>query len=139
TWILNTKNMKIKLIILAITATILSSCESHFDIYPETQVAESPALFKNEASLKTFTDGFYNNLDFNAIKDDKNSDNMEHITTPPAIRTSNYTMPTALGSGGWSWSELRNLNYFIQNVNLHTEDVALKNKNLAVAKFFRAW
>ncbi|WP_313189614.1 RagB/SusD family nutrient uptake outer membrane protein [Sphingobacterium sp.] len=131
--------MKIKLIILAITATILSSCESHFDIYPETQVAESPALFKNEASLKTFTDGFYNNLDFNAIKDDKNSDNMEHITTPPAIRTSNYTMPTALGSGGWSWSELRNLNYFIQNVNLHTEDVALKNKNLAVAKFFRAW
>ena len=131
--------MKTKYIIFSLLTFVFCSCESQFDIYPETQVAESPALFKNEASLKTFTDGFYNNLDFNSIKEDKNSDNMEHITTPPTIRTSNYTMPTALGSGGWSWGELRNLNYFIQNVNLHTEDVALKNKNLAVAKFFRAW
>src|SRR5690606_4224460 len=53
--------------------------------------------------------------------------------------SSNYTLPTALGSGGWSWSELRNLNYFIENVNAHTEDVELKQQNLAIAKFFRAW
>lgn len=128
-----------KLGILFFSLILFSSCESQFDQFPETQVAESPSLFKNEASLKTFTDGFYNSLDHNSIKDDKFSDNMEHITTPPAMRSSNYTLPTALGSGGWSWSELRNLNYFIQNVNEHTEDVALKQKNLAIAKFFRAW
>ena len=116
-----------------------SACESQFDLYPDTQVAESPALFKNAASLKTFTDGFYNDLDHNSIKNDKYSDNMEHITNPPPIRSSNYTLPTALGSGGWSWSQLRNLNYFIENVNLHTEDPELKNQNLAIAKFFRAW
>lgn len=125
--------------ILFLTLWILSSCESQFDQFPETQVSESPTLFKNAASLKTFTDGFYNNLDHNSIKDDKFSDNMEHITTPPAMRSSNYTLPTALGSGGWSWSELRNLNYFIENVNAHTEDVELKQQNLAIAKFFRAW
>lgn len=128
-----------KLGILFFSLILFSACESQFDQFPETQVAESPSLFKNEASLKTFTDGFYNSLDHNSIKDDKFSDNMEHITTPPAMRSSNYTLPTALGSGGWSWSELRNLNYFIQNVNEHTEDVALKQKNLAIAKFFRAW
>ncbi|SJN19703.1 Putative outer membrane protein, probably involved in nutrient binding [Sphingobacterium sp. JB170] len=132
------KTMK-KLGILFFGILILSSCESQFDQFPETQVAESPSLFKNAASLKTFTDGFYNNLDHNSIKDDKYSDNMEHITTPPAMRSSNYTLPTALGSGGWSWGELRNLNYFIQNVNEHTEDTQLKQQNLAIAKFFRAW
>lgn len=128
-----------KLGILFITLIITSACESQFDMYPETQVAESPALFKNAAGLKTFTDGFYNDLDHNSIKNDKYSDNMEHITNPPPIRSSNYTLPTALGSGGWSWTQLRNLNYFIENVNLHTEDVELKNSNLAIAKFFRAW
>lgn len=128
-----------KLGVLFITLIITSACESQFDMYPETQVAESPALFKNAAGLKTFTDGFYNDLDHNSIKNDKYSDNMEHITNPPPIRSSNYTLPTALGSGGWSWTQLRNLNYFIENVNLHTEDVELKNSNLAIAKFFRAW
>lgn len=128
-----------KLGVLLITLIITSACESQFDMYPETQVAESPALFKNAAGLKTFTDGFYNDLNHNSIKNDKYSDNMEHITNPPPIRSSNYTLPTALGSGGWSWTQLRNLNYFIENVNLHTEDVELKNSNLAIAKFFRAW
>ncbi|VTQ06819.1 hypothetical protein [Sphingobacterium daejeonense] len=63
--------MKTKYIIFSLLTFVFCSCESQFDIYPETQVAESPALFKNEASLKTFTDGFYNNLDFNSIKEDK--------------------------------------------------------------------
>lgn len=118
---------------------LLNGCAKNFNILPETQVAESPDLFKTEAGLKVFSDGFYNNLDFNSIKDDKFSDNMEHIANPPAIRTGIYAVPTALGSGGWNWAELTNLNYFIENVEKYTPDPALKNKYLGLAKFFRAW
>lgn len=122
------------------TAVLLmtAACSKEFDLRPDTQVAESPSLYKTDAGLATFANGFYNNLDPNVIKDDKYSDNMEHITTPPAMRSSNYTVPTALGSGGWSWSQLRNINYFIQNVNAYTEDQELKRKYLAIARVFRA-
>ncbi|MGJ1290641.1 RagB/SusD family nutrient uptake outer membrane protein [Sphingobacterium multivorum] len=125
----------------SIYATLLlvtMACSKQFDLRPDTQVAESLSLYKTDAGLATFANGFYNNLDPNVIKDDKYSDNMEHITTPPAMRSSNYTVPTALGSGGWSWSQLRNINYFIQNVNTYTEDQELKRKYLAIARLFRA-
>ncbi|MFC0320715.1 RagB/SusD family nutrient uptake outer membrane protein [Olivibacter oleidegradans] len=128
-----------KIACLTFSAWSLLGCESAFDITPETQIAESPAIFENEAGLQTFSNGFYNSLDFNSIKDDKFSDNMEHIASPPTIRTALYTLPTALGSGGWSWTELRNLNYFITNVEQYTKDEELKNRYLGLAKFFRAW
>ncbi|MDM1296361.1 RagB/SusD family nutrient uptake outer membrane protein [Sphingobacterium sp. N143] len=124
--------------IYSIIFLLTTACSKEFDLRPETQVAESPSLYKTDAGLETFANGFYNNLDPNVIKDDKYSDNMEHITTPPAMRSSNYTVPTALGSGGWSWSQLRNINYFIQNVNAYTEDQELKRKYLAIARIFRA-
>jgi len=131
--------MRISIIIIVfICINLLFSCSEEFDLTPDTQIAESPSLFQNEAGLNTFVNGFYNYLDVGKILDDFNSDNMEHISTPPAIRSSNYVLPTALGSGGWNWSQLRNINYFIQNVNEHTEDINLKNKYLGYAKFFRA-
>jgi len=49
-------------------------------------------------------------------------------------------MPNALSpatSGGWSWGNLRNINYFIENAEQST--VAEKDHYLGLARFFRAY
>src|SRR5699024_1895459 len=97
-----------------------------------------PELFKNEGGLRTFTNKFYSHLELGRILSDNDSDNAGTHSTPPSIRSGIYSIPTSLGSGGWGWSELRDINYFIQNVNQHTEDKSLKDKYLGFARFFRA-
>jgi hypothetical protein len=109
------------------------------DVMPDTKIAESSELFNNESSLTSLTNGLYQNIDYSAILNDNTSDNMAYINTPPAIRWGQYTQPTALGSGGWSWSELRQINYIIYNINRYTKSDDLKHEHLGIAKFFRAW
>lgn len=106
------KNKKL-LIVVLFSLAFLSACDSQMDIMPDTKIAESPELFNNESSLTSLTNGLYQNIDYSAILNDNTSDNMAYINTPPAIRWGQYTQPTALGSGGWSWSELRQINYII--------------------------
>jgi hypothetical protein len=42
-------------------------------------------------------------------------------------------------SSGWSWSDLRNINYFIANCNDPKLSVSIRNNYLGIARFFRAW
>src|SRR5690554_5010903 len=132
--------MKNYLIILLIGfMTIIQSCSEHMDLRPDTKIILSPSLFESESSLTSYSNQFYNFIDYNAIMLDNNSDNLEHISAPPAVRTTLYVKPTALGSGGWNWGNLRTINYFIENVSDHTTDPELKNKYMALGRFFRAW
>ncbi|MGP1435055.1 MAG: RagB/SusD family nutrient uptake outer membrane protein [Phocaeicola sp.] len=117
----------------------LASCDSSdFDRMPSTQVAESIDLFESESGLQALTNSFYYNFDRDDLKDDFISDNCEHIGNPPSIRKAIYTMPTSLGSGGWSWTQLRNINSFIDNCSVANVSVDLKREYIALAKFFRA-
>ncbi len=135
------KTIKYLHLTVIITAIIfLYSCNDDFlELKPLTKLAESEAFWENESSIETFSNSFYNYIDRGDILADFTSDNCEHKTSPPALRRGVYSMPTALGSGGWNWSQLRNINYFIQNVNNSKLDPSVKNKHIALGKFFRAW
>jgi hypothetical protein len=51
--------------------------------------------------------------------------------------TGNRTVPVS--GGGWDWTDLRNVNYFLQNYNRGGLDTTITYKYVAVAKFFRAY
>ena len=132
--------MKLRTYITTCVAALLcTSCDGDFfDKTPLTQVGESMDLFESESGLETYTNGFYSYIDPSVILDDFTSDNCEHISNPPAIRKAIYTMPTALGSGGWDWSQLRDINYFIDHCSQSSLDASIKNQYIALARFFRA-
>lgn len=124
---------------ISIICLLLLSCnDDYLELPPTTKLGESVAFFETKSGLETYTNNFYNFIDRGVILEDFNSDNCEHIGNPPAIRRGVYTIPTALGSGNWSWTQLRNINYFIKMSSMANISADVKNPYIAIAKFFRA-
>lgn len=116
------------------------SCNNDFlQLSPTTQLGESDEFWASESSLQTFSDGFYNYVERELVTADFSSDNCEHMGNPPEIRRGVYAMPTALKSGGWSWEQLRNINYFLNNLAKAPVEAGVKNEYEALGRFFRAW
>lgn len=117
----------------------LWACSNDFlELGPTTEFAESDEYFNTKEGLETFANGFYSYIDYDNILDDFNSDNCDHKSIPPTVRSAYYTIPTALGSGGWNWSRLRNINYFIEKCKNSNNEASIKQEYQAVARFFRA-
>lgn len=129
-----------KTILIIMAAGTFFSCNNDFlELTPTTRLGETEEFWQNESSLETYSNSFYNYIDRGYITGDFSSDNSEHIGNPPAIRRGVYTVPTSLGSGGWNWTQLRNINYFLEKVGEAELDPTVKAKNIALAKFFRSW
>ncbi|AGA80509.1 RagB/SusD family nutrient uptake outer membrane protein [Echinicola vietnamensis] len=130
-----------KNIILLVGAVVsLMGCNNDFlELTPGTELGETEDFWNNESSVETYSNGFYGYIDRDLITEDFSSDNSEHIGNPPAIRRGIYSIPTSLGSGGWSWGQLRDINYFIENVSHADLEGNVKSRSLALARFFRAW
>jgi len=131
--------MKKTILIIMAAGTFFSCNDDFLELTPTTRLGETEEFWQNESSLETYSNSFYNYIDRGYITGDFSSDNSEHIGNPPAIRRGVYTVPTSLGSGGWNWTQLRNINYFLQKVGEAELDPAIKARNLALAKFFRSW
>lgn len=128
--------MKNKLLSIAscfFIAFTLNSCR--LDEEP-VSTATKEAVFSSESGMQLYVNSFYNILpspDTGVFQIDDDSDlvarnGVGSLLAPNAL--------SAVTSGGWSWSSLRNINYFI--VNAETSNVANKNEYIAVARFFRA-
>jgi hypothetical protein len=131
--------MKKTILIIMAAGTFFSCKDDFLELTPTTRLGETEEFWQNESSLETYSNSFYNYIDRGYITGDFSSDNSEHIGNPPAIRRGVYTVPTSLGSGGWNWTQLRNINYFLEKVGEAELDPAVKAKNIALAKFFRSW
>ena len=130
--------MKKYCIILLLAGVALASCkrESYLDLYPKDAISE-PTYFKNENDLKLYANRFYTLLPafLNGTGDD-NSDN-----TVPATRNTflagTYTIPVT--GGGWTWTDIRAVNYFLQRYQKADVAQDVKNKYAAEVRFFRAY
>lgn len=128
-----------QILFISIISLLLSSCNDDFlELPPTTKLGESIEFFETKTALETYTNSFYNYFDRSEILHDFYSDNCEHIGSPPPIRRGVYTIPTALGSGGWSWTQLRNINYFLDMCSKSKLSSDDKNPYIALARFFRA-
>lgn len=103
---------------------------------PEATTTKGP-IFGSESGLILYTNSFYNMFNGkNLHRADAMSDYLARKDTPPFITEGNFS---ANVSSGWSWSDLRNINYFIQNCNDPKVPIAVRRNYLGIARFFRAW
>ena len=111
----------------------LSSC--NLDEFP-VDTADNQAIFGSASGLELYSNSFYNILpgtDVGVFQGDDNSD----LVARNGVDT--YLAVNALSpvtSSGWSWSDLRNINYFIENAE--NSPVAEKDNYIGLARFFRA-
>ena len=115
---------------------IMASC--NLDELPEASVGKD-AVFSSEAGLKTYAYSFYNMMpsgsdlstaevdlvDFGAIN------NINTFITKNAYSETN--------SSGWTWTNLRNINYFIENCTDTKVSEKVRNNYIGIARFFRAY
>ena len=105
--------MKLKSIIFSILGSLfIYGC--NLEEFPEATTTKGP-IFGSESGLILYTNSFYNILNGkNLHRADAISDYLCRKDSPAFITPGNYSAEV---SSGWSWSDLRNINYFIANCN----------------------
>lgn len=133
-----------RIIYLALAGiTLISACKKSLDLEPLSQISPNNS-FNSENELKLYVTSFYDKMLPNADNEDKaftslyteNSDNIVLNGLDKKV-TGNRLVPVA--GGGWNWTDLRNVNYFLQNYQRGGVSPAIAIKYAAVAKFFRAY
>src|SRR4051812_32346986 len=113
-----------------------TACDK-LDQVPQS-TASKDAVFSTENGLKLYTNSFYG-MDFlpkNSISLDAMTDYLAVKAVENFIREGGYGANT---SSGWTWTDLRNVNYFIQNNNDPAVPESIRNHYMGIARYFRAY
>jgi hypothetical protein len=100
--------------------------------------ASKDAVFGTENGLKLYTNSFYG-MDFlpkSSVSQDAMTDYLAVKAVPDFIRQGGFG---ANNSSGWTWRDLRNVNYFIENCNNPAVPENIRNNYLGIARYFRAY
>ncbi|MEY8487706.1 RagB/SusD family nutrient uptake outer membrane protein [uncultured Parabacteroides sp.] len=113
----------------------LSSCS--MDELPQASV-DKDTIFRTEKGLETYSYSFYDLLPSvgDGFKQDAMCDYGAVTSFDNFIREGAYSAEL---SDGWSWSNLRNINYFIENCTNEAVDETVRNNYIGLARFFRAF
>jgi hypothetical protein len=125
---------KISIILIFIASSVICSC--NLKEVPKADVDKS-AIFNSEQGLKIYSNSFYNAFPSSGILHDGGTsyylftNGIPNIVTPNGLDADN--------AGGWSWSQLRNINFFIDNCNSDQVPLSVRNNYIGIARFFRAY
>jgi len=110
---------------------------SELDQVPEA-TATKDAVFGSEKGLELYTASFYDNLPSASEihKGDAMADYSVRTQVPDFLREGAYGPRQ---STGWSWTALRNINYFIANNTNPSIPADVRKHYNGIARFFRAW
>lgn len=129
--------MKLKyylnLMAILVVAGCFSACESLLDLSPEDTLSPD-TYFSNATQLELWTNQFYSQFD---AADDAALWEADDVTD---TNLGSLLMGQRMASNetGWSWSMLRNINYYLQNSN-HCTDASVRKQYDGVALFMRAY
>lgn len=123
---------KIYLLFLSVSFLIVS-CE--LEQTPESTASKS-AVFGSEKGLELYVNSFYSILPGDATNLDAMSDYLAVKAVHTFVQEGAYA-PTL--SSGWSWTDLRNINYFLFNNKDPKVPEDVRRNYSAIAKFFRAY
>ncbi|MBO9153900.1 RagB/SusD family nutrient uptake outer membrane protein [Chitinophaga sp. GCM10012297] len=127
--------MKKQLSILAIAAAgLFSSCEKFMDRQPQSQIAPDQ-YFNNDNELRFYLNSFYSAFPSAEGVYNEDIDNVVKQSLGDNI-TGRRTVP--LTGGNWTWTELRKINFFLDNYNRVMPE-SQAGRYAGVAKFFRAY
>lgn len=137
--------MKKILFLLSIICLMTAGCEKVLERGHNQQPYDklSPATAFNSASnLALYTNSFYNILpSFSEVYEkDQTSDIMQRRDFWSFLVPDGYS---ADQSGGWSWGDLRNINYFLTHASQAAKNAGIPENTIknyvGIARFFRAW
>ncbi|HXB08177.1 MAG TPA: RagB/SusD family nutrient uptake outer membrane protein [Puia sp.] len=122
--------------LVAVSAT-LTGCSKFLDKQPYASLTPAQA-FTSASDLQLYTNSFYVSQLPNAntiFTGDNTSDYISGNNIP--VLLTNQT--NANNAGGWSWTQLRNINYFLQNNSNPAIPDTIRASYNGIARFFRAW
>lgn len=122
--------MKAKYLILL--GVFLTSCD--LDKFPLDAISPE-TFFNTENDLRLYTNSFYGMLPGAENIYKEQADNVIHRDLSDEVRGSRI-VPTS--GGGWSWGDLRNINFYLSNSERCANEGARARYD-AVARFFRAY
>ena len=127
--------MKKLFLFICFGAMVVSSCKK-LDQEPQATATKS-AVFGSEKGLQLYVASFYSNLPSggDVVRADAMADYAARTDVPGFLTTSGFT---PLQSSGWSWSALRNINYFIENCTDPAVPFSVRQNYIGIARFFRA-
>lgn len=125
-------------IVFIAAAGMLAACKkAGLDRFPQTSI--SPNLFFNtESDLSLYVNGLLSQPDRNTYLNDQSTDN---VATTAAVEVKNVMTGNTSAqniTSGWSWSRLRNINYFLENYGKAQVSAAVKNHYAGLARYYRA-
>jgi hypothetical protein len=132
--------MKKVFIIFSSLLILLASCSKFLDRQPLTQISPDNA-FSSESELKLYIQSFYGifpvadgNFPYGIYNE--TFDNII-IASLSSQLTGDRTVPVT--DGNWSWSNLRNINFFLQNYSKGHLPANITAPYVGAARFFRAY
>ena len=125
-------------ILFTVLAIVMGACKKgNLDRFPQDSI--SPNLFFNtEEDLSLYVNGLLSMPDRNSYLNDQSSDN---VATTAAVEVKNVMAGNTNAqniNSGWSWSRLRNINYFLENYNKANIGLEVKKHYAGLARYYRA-
>lgn len=128
--------MKKQYLLILLCCLGFTACKK-LDQEPQS-TASKQAVFGSENGLKLYTNSFYA-MDFLP----KNSTSQDAVSDYLAVKSvSDFIRPgifNSTQSSGWTWTDLRNINYFIENCKDPAVPADIRNNYLGIARYFRAY
>lgn len=130
-------NTKFLFSFLLVSSLFISCDDDILDLPPEDQLV-ADQFFNTAKDLEVATNDFYTMLPTTGTyTDDSSSDNIMSLTPAARIRGGRI-VPTQRGSGGWNWTRLRDINFFLEHYQQVDNRDAQKHYS-GIARFFRAY
>jgi starch-binding outer membrane protein, SusD/RagB family len=126
---------RIQIILSAVIMLVLTSCQDEFlDREPLAQISPN-TFFNSEQDLRLYLNSLYTVIPSAEGIYNEDVDNVVKTSLSNEI-TGRRVVPVS--GGGWSWDELRKINYFLEN-HRKVLDAKTTARYTAEAKFFRAY
>lgn len=125
--------MKRYFLLIFLIATIFTSCELEQE---PVSTASKSSVFGSQQGLDLYANSFYSILPGRSTNLDAMSDYMAVKSVFTFVQQGAFTSTL---STGWTWTDLRNINYFIANCKDPKVTLDVRKNYVAIAKFFRAY
>ncbi len=131
------KNSILIILIQILVAITFTSCDDFLETEPMDKLVPN-TFFQTEKDLELYTNSFYQRMIPGGLEVVQ-SDELGEFTSKnqsPTFIAGNYS---SVNEGAWSWTDLRNINYFLENYDNEVIPEEARNHYAGIARFFRAW
>ena len=121
------------------TLVLTTACNKFLDRPPLDTITDKEMKFSKK-EMELYANQYYVNFPqfLDAFYADNASDNMVYGSFDyNSLLSGTVTVPNS--GGGWSWSNIRSVNYFLANYQITTESLADVGTYIGEVYFWRAW